>query len=536
MPATFRPGSFSALLACFLFGCVIASPAQTFSVIHNISCATDGCEDQQPVPLTQGRDGDLYGQMYSGGANNFGTAWKVSPTGTFTVLANFAYSSDNLAVGGLTLALDGNFYGVDPHGGANNLGYIFKLTPAGTLTIVYSFTSVDGGFDGEPLTLGPDGNLYGFDWYNCYFFKFTVSTATFSNVSQTCPQGSFYTLTLGADGKFYGAASSGGTYGKGYVYTVTTAGKITTLHSFNGTDGESPVGNLVQASDGNFYGVTSQTPTNSFAGEIYKMTPAGAVTPLHTFASDDSEGSNIVSGLLAASDGNLYGVADTGGTNNDGTIYRVSRTGTFKVLRNLNCATDGCNNWVPLAQRTDGTLYGVGMQGGASNSGTVYKVSSSTFPAFIVVQNHSAPSPRTINILGSGLTGATAVHFGSIAATSFKVVSGNYMTAVVPPAAITGIVSVTTPTRTLSTLTKLLVPPTVTSFTPTSGTVGTEVQITGTGFTGATKVAFQGVNATTFTVNSATMITATVPTGAVTGTIGVTTVGGTGSKGTFTVN
>src|SRR5579872_4578249 len=119
MRATFRPGSFSALLACFLFGCVIASPAQTFSVIHNISCATDGCSDQQPIPLTQGRDGDLYGQMYSGGQNGHGTAWKVTPSGTLDVLWNFTFPASNNAFGGLTLALDGNFYGVDPFGGTN---------------------------------------------------------------------------------------------------------------------------------------------------------------------------------------------------------------------------------------------------------------------------------------------------------------------------------------------------------------------------------------------------------------------------------
>jgi len=153
-----------------------------------------------------------------------------------------------------------------------------------------------------------------------------------------------------------------------------------------------------------------------------------------------------------------------------------------------------------------------------------------------VVQNYSAASPKNINILGNGLKGATAVKFGSIPATSFKVSSDTFMTAVVPPTAITGIVAVTTPTGTVSTLTSLKVPPTVTSFNPTSGTVGTPVTIKGTGFTGATKVTFGGVEAAAFTIVSATEITTTVPTGAQTGKIAVTTVGGSGSKGTFTVN
>jgi uncharacterized repeat protein (TIGR03803 family) len=351
MQSTFRRWIFRGLLTSLILLPLASSSAQTFSVIHDINCTTDGCDDQQPIPLTQGRDGNLYGQMYSGGANDDGTAWKVTPAGTFTSLASFAYPASNTATGGLTLALDGNFYGVDDHGGANNLGYIFKLTPAGTLSILYSFTSVEGGLDGEPLTLGPDGNLYGIDWYNCYFFKVTVSTGAYTNVSNTCPLGGFYALTLGTDGKFYGVASSDGSFGKGFVFNMTTTGKVAVLHNFDGTDGEYPVGNLVQASDGNFYGVTQQTPTYAFAGEIFKMTPSGTVTTLHTFASDGSEGNNIDSGLVAASDGNLYGTTNTGGSSNDGTLYQVTRTGTFTVLHNFVCSTDGCNNWAPLAQR-----------------------------------------------------------------------------------------------------------------------------------------------------------------------------------------
>jgi uncharacterized repeat protein (TIGR03803 family) len=537
MPSTCRP-----FLICMIAVCVVTlvpASAQTFSVIHDVNCSSDGCLDQQPTPITQGRDGNLYGRMYSGGTNGDGTTWKVTPTGILSNLANFTYQQSNNPVGGLTLALDGNFYGSNPFGGANNLGYVFKVTPAGAFTILYSFTSLDGGLTGEPLTLGPDGNLYGLDGYNCYFYKITVATGAFSNVSNTCPQGTFYALTLGADGRFYGVTNGAGTDSKGSVFAMTTAGKVTTLHSFTGavTDGEYPVGQLVQASDGNFYGVTAQTPTNPYAGEIYKVTPTGTVSVLHTFASDGSEGANIVSGLVAASDGNLYGTSSTGGAHNDGTLYMISRTGTFKVLRNFACATDGCNNWVPLEQRTDGTLFNVSMGGGENGVGTIYRVASSTFPRFIVVQNYSAKSASTIDILGNSFTGATAVNFGSVPATSFKIVSSTFITAVVPPTAITGLISVTTPTAKVSTLKNLKIAPTITGFTPPSGPIGTSVTLTGTAFTGATKVTFAGIPATEFTVNSVTQITATVPTGALTGKIAVTTPGGTGtSAASFTVN
>jgi uncharacterized repeat protein (TIGR03803 family) len=518
----------------------VAAQTYTYKDLYNFNCSTDACGLQQPIPLTQGRDGNLYGMSYAGGTNNGGTAWRIGPTGSYATLYNFpAGSFNNNAINGLALALDGNFYGTTVFLDKNNEGYVFKLTPAPVLTDIYDFASgPDGGIDGEPLTQGPDGNLYGHDWYNCYFFKITVKTGAFSNVTNTCPNSntSYYGLKLGVDGKLYGIVPIGGANNDGEVYNVTTTGKITVIHSFNGTDGKVPVGNLVQATDGNFYGVTQQTSSSTSTGEVFKITPAGKLTVLHTFNTDGSEGTNIQTGLVAASDGNLYGVTTGGGANNDGVLFQVTRTGTFTKLRDFNCLTDPCDNWVPLAQRTDGALYGAGTDGSSGGSGGVYRVSSPSFPPFIIVQNYSAKSGQTVDILGTGFKGATAVDFDGIAATSFKVVSDNFITAVVSPTSETGLVTVTTPGGKLSTQTNFKVRPAVTSFNPTSGPVGTPVAIMGTGFTGASKVTFGGVKATTFTVNSATRITANVPTGAKTGPIAVTTIGGTGSKGTFTVD
>ena len=127
--------------------------------------------------------------------------------------------------------------------------------------------------------------------------------------------------------------------------------------------------------------------------------------------------------------------------------------------------------------------------------------------------------------------------FGSGSATSFAVVSDTYMTAIVPASGTTGTVTVTTPSGSLKSKQSFKVLPVISSFTPNSGPVGTQVKINGTGLTGATKVTFGGVKAAVFTVNSGTLVTATEPTGAVTGKIAITTAGGTGaSKGTFTVN
>ena len=129
----------------------------------------------------------------------------------------------------------------------------------------------------------------------------------------------------------------------------------------------------------------------------------------------------------------------------------------------------------------------------------------------------------------------TGVMFGSGSAT-YTVVSDTYMTAVVPASGTKGTVTVTTPSGTLKSKQTFTVVPVISSFTPTSGPVGTKVTITGSGLTGASKVSFGGVSAA-FTVNSGTQITATVPSGAVTGKIKITTAGGSvTSSGIFTVS
>jgi hypothetical protein len=142
---------------------------------------------------------------------------------------------------------------------------------------------------------------------------------------------------------------------------------------------------------------------------------------------------------------------------------------------------------------------------------------------------------QTVEILGQGFSKATGVKFGSGPA-SFTVVSDTYMTAVVPADGTTGFVTVTSPSGTLTSNRKFNVVPVISSIAPTSGPVGTQVTITGTGLTGTTKVTFGGVKTTTFSVDSGTQITAILPTGAKTGKIAVITPGGTASsKAIFTV-
>ncbi|HYA23881.1 MAG TPA: IPT/TIG domain-containing protein, partial [Terriglobales bacterium] len=204
--------------------------------------------------------------------------------------------------------------------------------------------------------------------------------------------------------------------------------------------------------------------------------------------------------------------------------------------------TDGLGPIGALVQATDGDFYGTTSWGGASHNcaapaggcGTVFSLAVGLGP-FVKTLPTSGKVGTSVIILGNGLTGSTAVSFNGTAAT-FTVVSSTEITTTVPTGATTGTVKVTMPSRTLKSNVAFRVTPQITSFTPTSGPVGTPVTITGVSLTQTTAVTFGGVKATSFTVDSDTQVTSTVPTGAKTGKIGINTPGGTAtSSTTFTV-
>jgi subtilisin-like proprotein convertase family protein len=143
----------------------------------------------------------------------------------------------------------------------------------------------------------------------------------------------------------------------------------------------------------------------------------------------------------------------------------------------------------------------------------------------------SGPPGTAVTITGTNLQGVTSVTFGGVPSTSITNNTPTSVTATVPANAVTGPIGVTTPNGTATSATSFTVvpPPTVTSFTPGAGLVGAQVVITGTTFTNVSSVSFNGVSAV-FTVNSSTQITATVPPGATTGPIAVTTASGTGTS------
>jgi uncharacterized repeat protein (TIGR03803 family) len=237
---------------------------------------------------------------------------------------------------------------------------------------------------------------------------------------------------------------------------VASAQTITTLHSFTFDDGANP--NLVtptQGDDGNMYG-TTVAGGGIATGSVFKLTPAGVVTVLHSF--DGIDGANPEAGLLQASDGKIYGTTVFGGLHGEGSIFSITTDGTVTILYSFPSFdhVDGANPF-GLMQHTDGKFYGTTSEGGTSincdsfdsiGCGTVFSLDLGLRPFVTFV----VPSGKVgvIQILGTGLTGATAVSFNGVPASSFNVVRGTFIKATLPAGATTGPVTVTTPTGTLT--------------------------------------------------------------------------------------
>ena len=317
----------------------IALRAQTITTLHSFNSA-DGANPF--AGLVQGSDGNFYGTTRYAGANNAictapmsspgcGTVFQITATGSFTTLHNFC-SQSNCADGqapnaGLVQGSNGNFYGTTVAGGAFGGGTVFEITPGGTLITLYSFCAQTNCTDG---------------------------------------QGPAAALILASDQNFYGTTSGGGTNGFGTVFQIAqVGGPPTTLHSFTNTEGFEPTAPLVQGSDGNLYGTTSN---NGVSGTIFKISPAGGpLTILYSFCSQanctDGKGP---SGLVQGSDGNFYGTTSGGGANAScgtnfqpcGTVFKIAPTvGPPITLHSFN-TTDGFEPTAGLVQGSDGNFYG----------------------------------------------------------------------------------------------------------------------------------------------------------------------------------
>jgi uncharacterized repeat protein (TIGR03803 family) len=442
----------------------------------------------------------------------------AAPAQTFTNLATFDITNGTFP-SGLTQGLDGNFYGTTNGGGTGGVGAygtVFSVTPSGTITPVHKFGKTGGAYPVAALLLAANGDLYGTTTNPATLFS-VAPGGTFSTVSSVFVPTDSALIQSNLNGLFYGAAQDALSYNE--LFSSTAAGTVSTLYGFckiaGCRDGSNPVAPLTQANNGFFYGTTENggkgteafcTGTNPSCGTIFRIGAGGNITILHSF--DWTDGAYPQSSLIQASDGNLYGTTRTGGGGSGpgcpfgcGSVFKISLTGTFSPVFSFD-DTDGVSPST-LVQGTDGNFYGTtpgtGSKGTCSGTdcGTIFQLT----PAGVLTTLHSFDGSDGINPLSGVVQGTDGNFYGTtygfdgvhLYGTVFKLSMG-------------------------------LAPFVITN--PIAANPGTTIIILGSDLTGATSVKFNGTSAT-FTVVSATEITATVPAGSSTGTVVVDTPGGT---------
>jgi uncharacterized repeat protein (TIGR03803 family) len=461
----------ASLIFAFCIAAVIASPAQTFT----IRASFDGTNGANPYTgLVQGTNGNFYGTTFEGGTNGEGTVFEITPAGTLTTLYNFCSQPkcyDGAGPSGLILATNGNLYGITSSMEVINLGTIFEITPEGTFTTIYHFCP----------QFGCDDGMY--------------------------PS----SLLQASNGNFYGTTSNGGVYGTGTVFEVTAKGELTTLHTFNFADGTYPSG-LVQATNGNLYGTTLEGGSvngcsgSAGCGTVFEMTPAGKLTTIYIFCSQSChDGALPAGGLIQASNGNIYGTTTAGG--GGGTVFEITPAGKLTAFYSFCSGQTKCTDGTGgppygLMQATDGNLYGTTAGGNynvTNKDGTIFELTTTGELTTLYNFCSQTECADGADPVAGVLQGTNGTLYGTTAG------GGTNNDGIV------------------FSLSVGLGPFVKTN--PTAGKVGAKVIILGNNLKGATEVTFNGVDAT-ITSDSNTAITTTVPTGATTGVVEVTTVAG----------
>ena len=353
--------------------------------------------------MVLGSDGNFYGTTDSGGADDKGSVFKMTPEGVLTTLVEFSGNGATdvgaFPRGALTLGSDGDFYGTTEFGGfgSNDVGTVFKVTPEGALTTLVDFATRGGGGVGASpaaaLVLGSDGNFYGTTVFDGAtdsgtVFKMTPAGVATRLVEFTGAMGPNLgrapkaALVQGRDGDFYGTTHYGGADDKGTVFKMTPAGVLTTLVEFGRSEteenGKEPTAALVQGRDGNFYGTTYLGGATNY-GTVFKITPAGVLTTLVQFTGVQGPNLGSVgdSALVEGVDGDFYGTTGYGGADNKGTIFTMTPGGTLTTLFEFGEGQTEENGSFPqaaLVQNSDGDFYGTTASGGADDKGTIFKI------------------------------------------------------------------------------------------------------------------------------------------------------------------
>jgi uncharacterized repeat protein (TIGR03803 family) len=436
----------------------------------------------------------------------FATTLSSLASTTFTSLASFDVTNGGYPEEiSLVQGFDGNLYGTASVGGANGGGVVFKMTAEGALTTVYNFCSQPGCADGDfpyaGLAQATNGDLYGttYEGGHGYGTIFKINSAgalttlhSFDVTDGAYPDGS---LVQATNGDFYGVTVRGGANNDGTIFKITPEGTLTTLYQFCSetgcTDGEQPAAGLVQGTDGNLYGttvyggkLTCDSPYDFGCGTAFSITSEGKLTTLYTFCSlSNCADGEYPNGLAQAANGILFGTTFQGGASGSGTVFKINAAARLMTLHSFCSQTECTDGGYPVAgmvQATDGNFYGTTSSGGTDDDGTVFEITAGTDGSNVYAVLLQATNGT---FYGTTFTGGTD-DYGTVFCLSVGL--GPFVKTV-----------------------------------PTAGRVGAEVGVLGTDMTGATGVMFNGTPAQ-FTLRSPSLIVAHVPSGATTGPIEVT--------------
>lgn len=421
------------------FGVAFKTTTAASPVFTTLRHFADATGSQPSGTLVRGTDGLLYGATANGGTNGLGTVFKISTTGTHTVITNLTGEGGSAAGsalrGGLTLS-GSQFHAVTSSGGPGNLGAVFKVTTTGVYTSLGAVSPIAGWMPGGapsvlnsnsllfPMTSGgtggggnvmkvttsgtvsveaalggtlgsaADGAMVqaGADWYGVAakggasargtMFRYTPGSGAALVSSFVTSGGSLSEgpLAQGLDGLFYGVSREGGASARGTIYRITTAGTRTRLVSFTGTTGAAPGakprGPMVLAGDGNFYGLAEEGGPNN-TGVIFRLTNAGVYSVVSAFGATGARTPH--GGFAKGADGFLYATTSLGGTADTGCLIRFDPSNnTWETIAGFTGAAGPCPGSLPAGElhiTPEGLVYGTTLLGGAADEGVVFRYS-----------------------------------------------------------------------------------------------------------------------------------------------------------------
>ena len=418
----------------------IANGSNTITTLASFN----GTNGQDPYKMVLDNQGNLYGIAAAGGANSDGTVFEIAKgSNTITTLASFngtnGYDPSSLVLDG-----QGNLYGTTLDGGANSDGTVFEIAKgSNTITTLASLVPLSGHQGDLPysLVLDSQGNLYGTTEHGGAAGDGTVfeiakgsntitTLVSFNGTNGNEAEG----LVLDGQGNLYGETFLGGAANDGTVFEIAKGSNtITTLASFNGTNGQHPFGGLALDSQGNLYG-TTESGGAANDGTLFEIAKgSNTITTLASF--NGTNGSEPIGGVVLDGQGNLYGTTYSGGAAGDGTVFELSGVTAItpsSVFVNAAWAGDASGTAVTW---TDGSTHYVGYDAfGTIQSGINAVASGGTVNVASGTYNETDTFAQNVTITGAGATTVTVN--GQSAGSVFTVDNG--VTATLSGLTITG--------------------------------------------------------------------------------------------------